>query len=191
MAQAPLTVRRWTRDEYERLVELGIFEREPLELIAGQLIVAEPQSAYHAGSIRRADYALRAALPAGWVVSVQLPVSLDDDSEPEPDLTISVGGPGDYAHAHPAAPVLVVEVAESSLAFDRRAKGSVYARACIPEYWIINLVDRVLEVYRDPQREATALHGWAYRSMMTLRAPATVAAVGIPGAQLAVADLLP
>jgi Uma2 family endonuclease len=191
VAQAPLTVRRWTRSEYDRLVGLGVLEREPIELIGGQLIVAEPQSAYHAGSLRRADYTLRAALPAGWVVSIQSPVSLDDDSEPEPDLVVAAGRPDDYLDAHPAEPVLVVEVAESSLAFDRRDKGGLYARAGIPEYWIINLVDRVLEVYRAPEREPSAPYGWAYRSTMTLVAPAIVAPVAISGVQVPVAGLLP
>jgi Uma2 family endonuclease len=191
VAQSPLTVRRWTRSEYDRLVELGAFDREPIELIGGQLVVAEPQSPYHAGYIRRADYALRAVLPSGWVVSVQSPVALDDDSEPEPDLVVAAGGPDDYLDAHPAAPVLVVEVAESSLVFDRRAKGSLYARAGIPEYWIVNLVDRVLEVFRDPEREPTAPYGWVYRSRMTLAAPAVVAPIGIRGVQVPVAGLLP
>jgi Uma2 family endonuclease len=148
--QAPLTVRRWTRVEYDRLVELEAFDREPLELIGGQLIVAEPQGVYHASSIRRVDYALRAGLPPGWIVSVQSPVSLDDESEPEPDLAVLVGTVDDYGHAHPTRPILVVEVAESSLRFDRRDKGSLYARANLQDYWIVNLVDRVLEVYREP-----------------------------------------
>lgn len=191
VAQSPLTVRRWTRSEYERLVELGAFERDSIELLGGQLVVAEPQSAHHAGSIRRADYTLRAALPAGWVVSVQSPVSLDDDSEPEPDLAVAPGRPEDYLRAHPAAPVLVVEVAESSLAFDRRVKGSLYARAGIPDYWIVNLVDRVLEVYRDPEPESSAPYGWAYRSRVTLAAPAIVGPGGRRGVQVPVAGLLP
>jgi Uma2 family endonuclease len=191
VAQSPLTVRRWTRSEYERLVELGAFARDRIELLGGQLVVAEPQSAYHAGCVRRADYALRAALPTGWVVSVQSPVSLDDDSEPEPDLVVAAGGPDDYLDAHPTAPVLVVEVAESSLAFDRRDKGSLYARAGVPEYWIINLVDRVLEVYRDPGREPSAPSTWAYRSKATLAAPSIVTPVGLPGVRVPVAGLLP
>jgi hypothetical protein len=79
MAQAPLTVRRWKRTEYDRLVDLGAFEDEPLELIAGQLIVAEPKGAYHSSAVTAADYALRAALPPGWLVRNQQPVSLDDE----------------------------------------------------------------------------------------------------------------
>lgn len=189
--QIPLTDRRWSRAEYDRLVELGAFEGEPLELVGGQLIVAEPQSAYHASAIRTVDYALRAVLPPGWIVSVQSPVSLDDESEPEPDLVVLAGRPADYRHAHPTRPALVVEVAESSLAFDRRRKGSLYARAAIVDYWIVNLAGRVLEVYRDPQPAPGAAYGWAYRSMTTLVPPAFIAPLGITGARVGVADLLP
>ena len=191
VSQIPLTVRRWKRAEYDRLVKLGVFEREPLELVGGQLIVAEPQSAYHAGSIRAVDYALRAVLPPGWIVSIQSPLSLDDESEPEPDLLVAPGLLADYRDAHPSRPVLVVEVSESSVAFDRLAKGSLYARAGIPDYWIVNLVDRVLEVYREPGPEPTAPWGWAYRSVAMLAPPATVVLVGVSAVQLAVADLLP
>jgi Uma2 family endonuclease len=191
MRQLPLTVRRWTRAEYDRLVALGAFEREPLELVGGQLIVAEPQSAYHAGAIRLVDYALRAALPPGWIVSVQSPVSIDDESEPEPDVSVVPGRPLDYRDTHPSRPVLVVEVAESSLRFDRRRKGSLYARAGLPDYWIVNLVDRVLEVYRDPGPETSAPYGWAYRSVVTLAPAAVVEPAGLSGVRVAVADLLP
>jgi Uma2 family endonuclease len=191
MRQLPLTVRRWTRAEYDRLVALGAFEREPLELVGGQLIVAEPQSAYHAGGVRAVDYALRAALPSGWIVSVQSPVSIDDESEPEPDVSIVPGQLADYRDAHPSRPVLVVEVAESSLRFDRLRKGSLYARAAIPDYWIVNLVDRVLEVYRDPGPEPSARYGWVYRSVVTLTPPRVVEPVGLSGVRVAVADLLP
>src|SRR3989338_11303280 len=145
MAQAPLTLRRWKRTEYERLVALGAFHGEPIELIGGQPVVAEPQSPYHASAISAADYALRAVLPPGWIVRVQAPVSLDDESEPEPDLAVVAGRPADYREAHPARPVLAVEGAESSLDFDRPQKSSLYARAGVADYWIVNLVGRVLE----------------------------------------------
>jgi len=191
MTQPPLTLRRWKRSEYDRLVKLGVFEGDPIELVGGQLIVAEAQSAYHASAIRTVDYALRAVLPAGWIVSVQLPVSLDDESEPEPDLVVVPGRPADYRHAHPARPVLAIEVAESSLAFDRQHKGSLYARAEIQDYWIVNLVDRILEVYRDPGPDASAAYGWRYRSVTTLAPPAVVVPFAFAAVHIAVADLLP
>lgn len=180
MSQIPLTARRWKRAEYDRLVKLGVFEREPLELVGGQLIVAEPQSTSHASAIRMVDYALRAALPPGWVVSIQSPLSLDDESEPEPDVFVVPGRPSDYRDAHPSRPVLVVEVAESSLRFDRLRKGSsLHARAGVPDYRIVNLVDRVLEVHRDPAPEPRGAgriarsRRWPHRPALPRRPSAT------------------
>jgi Uma2 family endonuclease len=118
-------------------------------------------------------------------------VSLDDESEPEPDLAVVPGRPTDYRHAHPAHPPLVIEVAESSVVFDRAHKGSLYARAAIQDYWIVNLVDRVLEVYRDPAPDPSAPYGYRYRSVVTLGPPAVISPLAFPTSQIAVADLLP
>ncbi|PYN48215.1 MAG: hypothetical protein DMD95_03535 [Candidatus Rokuibacteriota bacterium] len=191
MVQAPLTLRRWKRIEYDRLVDLGVFEGEPLELIGGQLVVAEPHGTYHASAISAVDYAVRAILPPGWIVRIQLPVSLDDESEPEPDLVVVPGNPADYRHSHPQRPALVVEVADSSLYFDREHKGSLYARAGIREYWIVNLVDRVLEVYRDEGADPRAIYGWRYRSVRALAPSAVIVPLAFTPGQIAVADLLP
>jgi Uma2 family endonuclease len=87
--------------------------------------------------------------------------------------------------------VLVVEVADSSLHFDRRDKGSLYARGGVQDYWIVNLVDRVLEVYRDPGPDALAPFGWHYRSVEGLAPPGTVTLHGLPAVRVAVAHLLP
>src|SRR5919109_2491522 len=169
MAQVPLTVRRWKRTEYARLVDLGAFEGEPLELIGGQLIVAEPQGTSHASSISAVEYAVRAILPPGWIVRTQAPVSLDDESEPEPDVAVVAGRPMDYRETHPTHPALLVEVADASLYFDRHHKGSLYARAAIHDYWIVNVANQVLEVYRDPGPDSSAAYGWRYRSVVSLR----------------------
>jgi Uma2 family endonuclease len=189
--QTPLTLRRWTRVEYERLVELGVLEGEPVELIGGHLIVAEPQRPYHASAVGSADHALRAVLPPGWIVRVQAPLSLDDESAPEPDLAVVPGRPADYRQTHPARPVLVVEVSESSLELDRGPKGSLYARAGIADYWIVNLVGRVLEVHRDPVPDAGAPYGWRYRAVMALAPPAAVTLLAFPDCRIAVGDVLP
>jgi Uma2 family endonuclease len=185
------TLRRWKRVEYERLVDLGAFQGDPIELIGGQLVVAEPQGAYHAAAISAVDYALRAVLPPGWMVRIQAPVSLDDESEPEPDLVVVRGRPADYRLSHPARPVLAVEVADSSLDFDRQHKGSLYARADILDYWIVNLADRALEVYRDPRPDPAAAYGWRYRSVVTLTPPAVVVPLAFSASQIVVAELLP
>jgi Uma2 family endonuclease len=191
MTQTPLTAWRWRRADYERLVDLDVFRDKPIELIGGQLVVAEPQGAYHASAVSSVDYALRAVLPGGWTVRLQAPVSLDEESEPEPDLALVPGRPADYRAAHPGHPVLAIEVAESSLVFDRKQKGSLYARAGIEDYWIVNLVDRVLEVYRDPERDASAAYGWRYGSVTVLAPPAVTVPMAFPSSRIAVADLLP
>src|SRR2546427_11658785 len=146
MKQAPFTSRRWRRVEYERLIDLGAFdEDEPLELIGGHLIVAEPKGSEHATAVEMAGDALRAALPAGWIVRGQNPVSLDDESAPGPDIALVQGSHADYRHAHPARPPLIIEVAESSLTFDRIEKGSLYARPDTAYYWVGNAGRRLLE----------------------------------------------
>ena len=169
MKQVPLTLRRWTRSEYDRLVHLGMLHDEPVELVGGHLVVAEPQGSYHASVLGAASDALRALLPHGWLVRIQMPVALDDESEPEPDVAVVPGEWADYRTSHPSRPVLVVEVSESSLSFDREDKGSLYARAGVRDYWIVNLVDRTLEVYRDPEPHPAAPYGWRYRLVERLR----------------------
>ena len=191
MKQAPFTSRHWRRVEYERLVDLGVFEGEPLELIGGQLIVAEPKGSPHATGVEMAGEALRSAVPAGWTVRMQNPIALDDESVPEPDVAVVRGRHADYRHAHPARAALVIEVAESSLTFDRNRKGSLYARAGIEDYWIVNLEDGVVEVYREPVADVTAPFGWRYSSVERFRPPAAVTPLGVPAAAVPVAALLP
>src|SRR5262245_40105917 len=150
MAPVEIRTRRWTRVEYERLVEAGFFRPgDPIELVGGQLIVAEPQGSRHFAAVSASEEALRTAFGAGWEVRAQGPLALDDDSEPEPDLAVVAGSFRDFVGAHPSRPVLVIEVSESSLALDREHKGSLYARAALADYWIVNLLDQVLEVYRE------------------------------------------
>jgi Uma2 family endonuclease len=190
MAEYAIQTRRFTRTEYDRLVELGIFQPgEPIELIGGQLIVAEPQGEYHYQGIWKTAHALELAFGSGWFVRTQAPIGLDDESEPEPDVAVVPGFPSDYGPDHPARPVLTVEIAESSLAIDRRHKGSLYARAGLDDYWIVNLIDRVLEVYREPVPDPDAPFGSRYarrevfdRSMEVT--PLAAAASSIPVSSL-------
>ncbi len=190
MKQIPLTLRRWTRAEYDRLVELGVLHGESMELVGGQLVVAEPQGSYHASAVGAAGDALRVVLPQGWLVRIQMPVALDHESEPEPDLAVVPGAWANYRAGHPSRPALVVEVAESSLAFDREDKGSLYARGGVRDYWIVNLVDRALEVYRDPGPDPAAPYGWRYREAERLGPAAAVSLLALPTVCVAVSDLL-
>lgn len=191
MARAPLTLRRWTRREYERLVDLGAFDREPVELLGGQLIVAEPQGSYHVTAVGMLGSRLGTVLPRGCIVRVQAPLALDEESAPEPDLAVVRGTWADYRDAHPTSAALLVEVADSSLAFDRDQKGGLDARARVADYWIVNLVDRVLEIYRGPGPDPTAAYGWRYGSLLTLSPAETVAPLALPTVRLSVGELLP
>lgn len=184
--------KRWTRLEYDRLIEKGVFGTEDrIELLGGALVVREPQGSPHAMGIRMAEEALRRVFAAGWDVRGQLPVALDDDSEPEPDISVVPGSFRDYRHGHPPRAVLIVEVAESSLSLDRALKGSLYARARVPEYWIVNLVDRALEVHRDPAADAAARYGWRYTTIAILRVGETVTPLSAPDSPISVGELIP
>jgi Uma2 family endonuclease len=191
MASYETRTRRFSRVEYERLIELGVFHPgEPIELIGGQLMVAEPQGAAHYTTIMKTAKALEAAFGPGWHARTQGPIGLDDDSEPEPDVAVVPGGPDDYSRAHPSRPALTVEVAESSLAVDRHHKGSLYARAGLTDYWVLNLVDRVLEVYREPAPDAAAPFGWRYARREAFDTSARVTPLAAPGSSIPVSRLL-
>ena len=183
--------RRWRRPEYERLVELGVFIGERLELLDGQLVVREPQGSSHAALVGHIGQLLALAFGGRWHARLHAPLAIDDVSEPEPDVAIVSGTHRDHVAAHPSTAALVVEVADSSLRLDRRLKGGLYARSRLPEYWLVNLTERSVEVYRDPQPDPPAAYGWLYRDVVVLRPPATVTPLAVPGAVIPVAELLP
>ncbi|MGH9891169.1 MAG: Uma2 family endonuclease, partial [bacterium] len=135
--------------------------------------------------------ALRQAFGAGWTVRTHSPIALDEDSEPEPDIAVVPGSRRDHRRVHPSRPVLIVEVADSSLEFDRREKASLYARAGIADYWILDLGGQVLEVYREPVAAPHARYGHRYGATITLSAGDAVSPLSAPTAAVLVADLLP
>jgi Uma2 family endonuclease len=185
MATANIDTRRWTREEYERLVEQGFFHPdERLELVEGVIYEMTPQSSVHATGVRLTERALHPLYAHGFDIRCQMPLALDLDSEPEPDTAIVIGKPEDYSASHPSTAVLVVEVADSSLLHDRKRKTRLYARAGIPEYWIDNLVDWCLEVYREPK-------DGAYTSRTVLREDDSVSPLSCPEASIPVASLFP
>ncbi|HTO12174.1 MAG TPA: Uma2 family endonuclease [Candidatus Binatia bacterium] len=187
-----IAIRRWTRAEYDRLIGLGVFQPgERLELLDGWLVLREPQGTRHSTGIRRVLSVLRRTLGETWQIDSQLPIALDDLSEPEPDVSVVPGNPDSYLHEHPSHPRLIVEVAESSYRIDHEYKASLYARAGVPEYWILDLVHQTVEIHRGPEESAAARYGWRYRSIATLQPPATVAPLLAPDRPIAVADLLP
>jgi Uma2 family endonuclease len=186
--------RRFTRAEFERAVEHGLFgPDERLELIGGEVFEkVSPQKGPHATTIRLVEAALRRAYPPSEVViSVQLPLALGDEHEPEPDVSVVSGSIRDFATSHPTTALLVVEVADSTLAFDRLTKDSLYAAAGIPRYWIVNLADRIVEVHADPAPMAGQPFGCHYRALTRHPAGTSVTVPGVGDGALAVVDLLP
>jgi Uma2 family endonuclease len=192
MTTYPVRSRRWTRAEYDRLIGVGILRPgDPVELLGGELMVAEPQGSRHYTSVGLVEDALRAAFGVGWVIRSQGPLALDDESEPEPDVAVVPGTWRDYSDEHPARPVLVVEISDSSLSLDRERKGSLYARAGLDDYWIVNLVERVLEIYREPVADPSATYGWRYASGPVLGPDASASPLAAPTASIVVHALLP
>lgn len=139
-------------EQYHEMIRTGILtEDDPVELLEGVLIPKMGKNPPHSAARRLLRYALEDIVPTGWSVDVQEPVTTDD-SEPEPDLTVTRGDARRYLDRHPGPQdlALLVEVADASLARDRGPKKRLYAKARIPVYWILNLVDRQIEVFTDP-----------------------------------------
>jgi Uma2 family endonuclease len=187
MSAQPLSRWSWTREKYHLAGELGFFKPgERTELLEGEVVLKlSPQKTPHATAISLAQYLLDESRSAGYFVRVQLPIILDDASEPEPDLALVMGTPRDYERRHPMPQDigLLIEVSDSSVDIDLGQKSRLYAQARIPEYWVINLVQRTLEVMTDPQ-------GTAYSTRRTYAATAKVSANCL-STEVAVADLLP
>jgi Uma2 family endonuclease len=148
----PFPVSRFTVDEYHRLAEIGVLtEDDDVELLEGWIVPKMARNPPHDTSLELADEAIGGLLPPGWRRRIQSAVTLPD-SEPEPDIAVVRGDARSRAGRHPGPgdAGLLIEVADASLAHDRQDKGRVYANAGIVCYWIINLVDRQVEVYTDP-----------------------------------------
>jgi Uma2 family endonuclease len=184
MAVAVNDVHRWSREDYERMAAKGFFAPDArVELLDGIVYDMTPQSGPHASAVHRVLRALQSACPASCI-RVQSPLALADDAAPEPDLAVVPGLLDDYDQAHPNTALLVVEVADSSLAHDKSRKIPLYARAGIPEAWLLSLKAKALEVFRDPSPGG-------YRTRQILRHGEAIAPLTGTGSPVAVADLLP
>jgi Uma2 family endonuclease len=157
----PIRMHRLSVEQYHRMIETGVFTaNDKVELLEGLLVSKMPHHPSHDGSTSVLARELRAILPAKWIVRIQSAVTLDD-SEPEPDVAVVAGPEERYFAVHPTPGDIacLVEVAESSLEYDRTDKLRVYARNRIPVYWIVNLIENVVETYADPK----PTRPWGYR----------------------------
>ena len=178
-------IHRWTRDEYEKLVENGTFGPESrVELLEGIIYDMTPQNSRHAAVIGRFTKILAELYAEECSVRVQTPLALGDDSLPEPDFAVVPGDDFDYFDAHPTTALLVIEVSDSSAHRDRETKAGLYARSGIPEYWIVNVSEKTLEVFREPSQDG-------YRSKAVLRPSDSLSPLSRPQVSLAVRRFLP
>lgn len=177
----PELVRPLKRAEYDKMVELGLFDDERIELIRGVLVKMSPQKAAHSSTVKKLNKLLMTRLQGRFDLLIQAPLALSDDTEPEPD--VAVVSLGDYETEHPTTALLIIAVADSSLKNDR-AKASVYASAGVGEYWIVNLGAPTVEVYTSPD-------GDRYAEVRTLRAGDSLRPSALPDVAIAVDDILP
>jgi len=181
---------RWTREQYYRAADLGLFRDRRVQLIDGEILEMSPQGNTHALLIPIIHEVLRSAFGDGFTIRPQLPMVMGGASDPEPDLAVVRGNPREQER-HPASAVLVVEVADTSLVFDSTRKAALYARAGIGEYWIVNLVNVCLDVFRKPAIDRRFEFGAGYEDVRSLGAEENISALAAPNAVIPVGDLLP
>ncbi|HZO91452.1 MAG TPA: Uma2 family endonuclease [Chthonomonadaceae bacterium] len=184
---------RWTREEYHRATELGLFRPDArLELIRGEIYRKMPQSPPHAMGVRAVSEALETAFGPGFDIRQQLPLVLAADGEPEPDILVVPGSWRDYPqHPTQADTRLLVEVSDTTLHYDQQTKASLYAEAGIADYWIVNLWERAVEVYRSPGPFPDEPSHFGYQSFTLHKEHETITPLAAPHAVIRVADLLP
>ncbi|MCS6858925.1 MAG: Uma2 family endonuclease [Abditibacteriales bacterium] len=182
---------RWTKRDYYKMAEIGLFDGKHVELIEGEIVEMSPMGTLHWVCVTLTGDALRKVFDQGYFIATQLPLDLGESTEPEPDVAVIRGNVRDYRDAHPTTAALIVEVADTSLSYDRADKASLYAKAGIAEYWIVNLLDNQCEVHRQPVPMPDQPFGFGYASVTTLKATDTVSPLAAPHATIAVADLLP
>ena len=178
--------RRWTRADYYRMAEVGLLGwDERTELLDGEVFVMSPVGPSHYAAVRAVAETLEAVFGPGFDVREQSSIVLSDASEPEPDIAVVAGTWRDFADHHPQAAevCLLVEISDSTLRFDQGRKARSYAREGISDYWVVNLVDRRLEVRREP-----TFQGYQTEMLLTLEDTITPLAASLP---VRVADLFP
>ncbi|HEV2852295.1 MAG TPA: Uma2 family endonuclease [Thermoanaerobaculia bacterium] len=181
---AAAKMRRFTREEYEHLVENGFFgPEERVELLEGYIYEKFPLTGWHAAGIQALQEILVPIFKEGYSIRFRMPLALGEESEPEPDVAVVQGHWREYRNAHPCTALLVAEVTDTTLLHDRNRKGTLYAMANIPDYWILNRHDQYLEVLRDPR-------DGRYQSRTTLVAGDKVSPLAKPGVSISVSNLL-
>jgi Uma2 family endonuclease len=172
--------------DYHRMAEVGIFRPdERVELLDGQIIDMAAKGTAHSAAMTRLERLLRNRLGDRVLLRLQDPIELNDFSEPEPDIAVVQFHPLDYEDHHPTAAEVyfLIEIADTSLKYDRTVKAPVYASSGIPEYWVLDVIARKLHVYRLPTADR-------YQSETTLAEDASVSPIAFPSCVIAVKEML-
>jgi Uma2 family endonuclease len=183
--------RRWSREEFYQMMDLGWFLGQSVELIRGEIIEMPNQKSGHYAGIDKTGKRLEKVFGPGFWVRTQAPLALQGDTEPNSDVSVVSGSREDYLQQHPATALLVVEVSDTTLRYDRTTKGSIYAAAKIADYWIVNLPDRQVEVYRQPIPDQTGEFEFVYGDMRIFKPGDALAPLAAPQALILADDLLP
>lgn len=183
---------RFTRDQYRALTEHGFFDGRRVCLLHGEIIEMSAMKEPHASGISLVAGVLRAVIPTGYYVREQMPLDVNTANDPEPDVVVVPGNARTYRNS-PTAPdvslaLIVVEVAHTTLDQDITEKAELYATAGVQDYWVLDVENDRLLVFRDPQPVAGVT---AYRTRLTLTAGDTITLLAVPGVPIAVADLIP
>jgi Uma2 family endonuclease len=184
--------RPWSAEELYRLLSLGFFDGQRVELIEGEILQMASQSNWHAQSITLTRDVLAGLFGNNHWVRVQMSLDLTLMSVPDPDIAVISGSVRDNAgRDNPKSALLIVEVSETTLVHDRKRKASLYAKARIMDYWIVNLEKRFLEVYRNPVADQTKEFGFGYQDVQYLEPTDEISPLAMPQGRIKVADLLP
>ena len=183
--------KRWTIEEYHLLGEHGFFNEQRVELVNGEIVQLTPQSSHHSFVIGRLQRLLAEIFSEEYWVRTQLPIQIGDQQEPEPDVSVVAGRLEEFVDNHPTTAKLIIEVSFSSLEYDQQVKSHLYAAASVPDYWVLDLDNRQLLVFREPIADEQAPFGHRYAKLETIAAEGHVSPLEKPEAKLAVVDMLP
>ncbi len=179
------TRRRFTRAEYQRMAEVGILRKyDRVELIRGEIVEMSPIGRRHKAFVGNLAQLLIVRLAGRAIVSVQSSIVLADDTEPQPDISVLRRGPVPFKERDAWAKdvLLLIEVADSSLAYDRSTKLRLYAEAGIPEYWVVDCAAEAIEVHRRPGPEG-------YRDVSRVAGTATLTLQAFPDVELTTTEI--
>ena len=174
------TTYEFTAEQFLRMAEIGLFDDARVEFIGGRIVAMPAQSNHHAATIDQLRELLQGIFGPGYWVRAQYSLNLTPHGVPDPDIAVVEGDSRHPAAELPTFAHLIVEVSDSRLSYDRTDKASLYAACGVPEYWIVNIPDRQLEIRRDPQPDSAQEFGHGYASLQTLKPGASATPLAAP-----------